>query len=64
MKRDLYLCEPLSPEEQKLQDTMDNLVEEIYSQLGIPPFQADSAVKTMIRTYDAYMQKKLEEEKK
>ena len=63
MKRDLYLCEPLSPEEQKLQDTMDKLSEEIYSQLGISKWEADSAIKTMIRTYDAYMQKKLEEEK-
>ena len=63
MKRNLYLPDSLSPEEQKLQDTMDKLAEEIYSQLGIPMWKAESAVKTMIRTYDAYMQKKLEEEK-
>lgn len=64
MKHALYLPNPLSPEEQKLQYTMDKLAEEIYSQLGIPMWKADSAVKTMIRTYDAYIQKKLEEEKK
>ena len=53
----------LTPEEQELQDTMDKLAEEILSQLGISKFEADSAVKTMNRTYDAYMQKKLKEEK-
>ena len=52
----------LNPEEQKLQDTIDELTNEIYSQLGIPKWEAESAVKTMIKTYDAYIQKKLKEE--
>ena len=54
----------LSPKEQKLQDTIDNLVDEIYSQLGISKWKAESAVKTAIMTYDAYMSKYLEEESK
>lgn len=53
----------LSLEEQKLQDTIDKLTDEIYSQLGIPRWKAETAVKTTIKAYDAYIQKKLEEEK-
>ena len=52
----------LTPEEQKLQDTIDELTNEIYSQLGIPKWEADSAVKTMIKTHDAFIQKKLKGE--
>lgn len=43
----------LSPEEQKLQDTIDKIVDDIFSQLEINKMEA----------YDSYMQKKLEEEK-
>ena len=32
---DFYKHEALSPEEQELQDTIDKLTDEIYSQLGI-----------------------------
>lgn len=53
----------LTPEEQELQDLMDKLANEIYSQLGISRLQAETAVKTTINAYDAYMQEKLEEEK-
>lgn len=53
----------LSPEEQKLQDLMDKLTEEIYSQLGISKFKAKTAVKATIKAYNDFMQKKLEEEK-
>lgn len=52
----------LSPEEQKLQDTMDKLSNEIYSQLGIPEWKAESAVKTAIKTYDSFIQKELKKE--
>lgn len=52
----------LTPEEQNLQDTIDELTNEIYSQLGIPKWEAESTVKTMIKTYDSYIQKKLKEE--
>lgn len=54
----------LSPEEQKLQDLMDKLSNEIYSELGIPKWKADSAVIATIRAYEAFIQKKLEEEEK
>ena len=53
----------LSPEEQKLQDTIDKLVDEIYSQLGIPRWNAESAVKATINAYDTFIQKNLQEEK-
>lgn len=53
----------ITPEEHKLQDLMDKLANEIYSQLGISEWKAESAVKATINAYDAYMQKKLEEEK-
>lgn len=52
----------ISPDEQKLQDLMDRMSNEIYSQLGISKLQAESAVKNTIMAYDAYMQKKLKEE--
>jgi hypothetical protein len=55
----------LSPEEQELQDLMDKMTNEIYSQLGISSslLKEESATKTAINAYDAFMQKKLEEEK-
>lgn len=53
----------LSPEEQDLQELMDKISNEICSQLGISRLQAETAVKTTINAYDAYMQKKLKEEK-
>lgn len=53
----------LSPEEQELQDLMDKITNEIYSQLGIPYWQAESAVKATTHAYDTYMQEKLKEEK-
>lgn len=55
----------LSPEEQELQDLMDKMTNEIYSQLGISSslLKEESAVKASIYAYDAYMQKKLKEEK-
>lgn len=53
----------LSPDEQELQDLIDKLTNEIYSQLGIPEWKAESAVKATTNAYDAYTQKKLKEEK-
>jgi hypothetical protein len=55
----------LSPDEQDLQDLMDKMTNEIYSQLGISSslLKEGSATGTAINAYDAYMQKKLEEEK-
>lgn len=55
----------LSPEEQELQDFMDKMTNEIYSQLGISSslLKEESATEMAINAYDAYMQKKLEEEK-
>lgn len=60
---DKRFFEEMTPEEQKLQDTIDKIVNEIYSQLGIPRWEAESAVKTAIKSYDAFIQEKLEEEK-
>lgn len=57
-----YKHEALSLEEQELQDTIDKLTVEIFSQLGISKLQAETAVKNTIRAYDAHEQKKLEEE--
>lgn len=55
----------LTPEEQELQDNMDKLTNEIYSQLGISSslLKEGSATETAINAYNTYMQKKLEEEK-
>lgn len=53
----------LTPEEQELQDLIDKLTNEIYSQLGIPEWKAESAVKATINAYDTYIQEKLKEEK-
>ena len=53
----------LTPEEQELQDLIDKLTNEIYSQLGISEWKEDSAVKATINAYDTRMQEKLEEEK-
>jgi hypothetical protein len=50
-------------EEQELQDSMDKLTTEISSQTGIHKREAESAVKTAIMAYDAFIQKNLEEEK-
>ena len=60
-----YKHDVLTPEEQKLQDLMDKMTNEIYSQLGISSslLKEESATKTMINAYDTYMQKKLKEEK-
>lgn len=54
----------LSPEEQNLQDTIDKLTDELYSQLGIPKWEAGSAVKTAIKTYDAYILENLRRKSK
>ena len=61
----LYKEETLSPEEQELQDLMDKMTKEIYSQLGISNslLKEESATETAINTYNAYIQKKLKEEK-
>lgn len=56
----------LTLDEQELQDLMDKMTNEIFSQLGISntTMQKDnSAVKASIYAYDAYMQKKSKEEK-
>lgn len=56
----------LTLDEQKLQDLMDKIANEIFSQLGITNmtmWKEESAVKASIYAYDAYMQKKLKEEK-
>lgn len=53
----------LTDEEWELQDTMDALSNEICSCLEIPKWRAESAVKAAIMAYDAYIQKKLKEEK-
>ena len=60
-----YKHDVLSPEEQELQETMDKMTNEIYSQLGISSslLKEESATETAINAYDAYMQKKLKEEK-
>lgn len=49
----------------KLQETMDKITNEIYSQLGISSslLKEGSATETTINAYDTYMQKKLEGEK-
>lgn len=52
----------LSPEEQKLQDTMDELSNEIFSQLGIPKWKAESAVRNAIKAYDTFIQKEIKKE--
>lgn len=55
----------LSPDEQDLQDLMDKMTNEIYSQLGLSSFllKEESATETAINAYNTYMQKKLEEKK-
>lgn len=55
----------LTPEEQELQDFMDKMTNEIYSQLGISSslLKEESATEMAINAYDAYMQENLEEEK-
>ena len=55
----------LTPEEQELQDLMDKLTAEIYSQLGISCslLKEESATETAMNACKAYMQKKLKEEK-
>jgi hypothetical protein len=55
----------LSPEEQELQETIDKITNEIYSQLGISSslLKEGSATETAINAYKHHMQKKLEEEK-
>lgn len=42
----------LSPEEQELQDTIDKFTTKISSQLGIPRWQAESAVRAMIKEFE------------
>ena len=60
-----YKHDTLPPKEQELQDLMDKITNELYSQLGISSslLKEESATKTAINAYDTYMQKKLEEEK-
>lgn len=55
----------LTPEEQELQDLMDKMTNELYSQLGISSslLKEESATETAINAYDTYMREKLEEEK-
>lgn len=53
----------LSPEEQDLQELMDKISNEIYSQLGIPEWKAESAVKMAMIAHNTYVQEKLKEEK-
>jgi hypothetical protein len=55
----------LTPDEQDLQDLIDKTTNEIYSQLGVSSslLKKGSATETAINAYDAYMQKKLKEEK-
>lgn len=48
----------LTPEEQELQDLMDKITNEIYSQLGIFEWKEDSATEMAIKAYDTYMQGK------
>ena len=50
-------------DKQESQDIMEKFRNEISSMTGISEWQADSAVKATINAYDAYIQKKLEEEK-
>lgn len=48
----------LSPEEQKLQDNIDKLTDELYSQLGISSslLKEESATEMAIKAYDTYTQ--------
>lgn len=61
-----YKHETLTPEEQKLQDLMDKITNDIYSQLGVSSslLKEESATETAIKAYDAYMQKKLRRKSK
>lgn len=54
----------LTPEEQELQDLMDKMTNEIYSQLGISSslLKEESAVKAAINAYDSYIQGKFKGE--
>lgn len=56
----------LTPEEQDLQELMDKISNEIFSQLGTSSMvmqKDESATEMPIKAYNDFIQKKLEEEK-